>query len=212
MVIPRTLVTTSTAEAREFLESSEDRTFVRKLLVPSAAHCPPTRLVTEEDTERLDAVRFSPVILQEYISGVDVRVTVVGDELFAAEIDARRTQSPYDFRSVFDQCRVAATGLESDDRRRILHLMRRLGLVYGALDFRRGDDGRLNFLEINPAGQWLFVEQRTGQPIAAALARELCRGARSVSGCGRKPNSRNGCDTATSGNIWVRRGGTQSPN
>jgi predicted ATP-grasp superfamily ATP-dependent carboligase len=47
-------------------------------------------------------------------------------------------------------------------------------LVYGAIDFRRDErDGRFRFLEINPAGQWLFVEQQTGQPIAAAIADEL---------------------------------------
>jgi hypothetical protein len=29
------------------------------------------------------------------------------------------------------------------------------------------------FLEINPAGQWLFVEQRTGQPMTEAFVRLL---------------------------------------
>ena len=48
--------------------------------------------------------------------------------------------------------------------------MRRLGLVYGAIDLRLTGDGRYVFLEINPAGQFLYVEEQTGQPIAAALA------------------------------------------
>lgn len=34
-------------------------------------------------------------------------------------------------------------------------------------------DGTYVFLEINPAGQWLFVEEATGQPIAWGLARLL---------------------------------------
>lgn len=51
--------------------------------------------------------------------------------------------------------------------------MDRLGPVYGAIDMRLGPDGRYVFFEVNPAGQWLFVEERTGQPITATLARLL---------------------------------------
>jgi glutathione synthase/RimK-type ligase-like ATP-grasp enzyme len=52
----------------------------------------------------------------------------------------------------------------------LLSFVRRLGLMYGAIDMRRTPDGDHVFLEVNPAGQWLFVEQRTGQPIAARIA------------------------------------------
>ncbi len=51
--------------------------------------------------------------------------------------------------------------------------MQSLGLVYGAVDLRRAPDGREVFLEINPAGEWLFVEERTRQPITKALAEVL---------------------------------------
>jgi glutathione synthase/RimK-type ligase-like ATP-grasp enzyme len=51
--------------------------------------------------------------------------------------------------------------------------MQRLGLVYGAIDMRRTPEDEYVFLEINPAGQFLFVEQVSRQPIAAALARLL---------------------------------------
>ena len=60
--------------------------------------------------------------------------------------------------------------------------MQRLGLRYGAADFRVAPDGDLVFLEVNPAGQWLFVEYATGQPIAAALADLLVRLDRERSG------------------------------
>jgi hypothetical protein len=49
-------------------------------------------------------------------------------------------------------------------------LMQRLGLVYGAIDLRLTPEGRDVFFEINPAGQFLYIEYATGQPIAAALA------------------------------------------
>ncbi len=48
-----------------------------------------------------------------------------------------------------------------------------LNLVYGAIDMRLTPDGEYVFLEVNPAGQWLFIEERTGQPITATLANHL---------------------------------------
>ena len=55
----------------------------------------------------------------------------------------------------------------------LLRLLKSVGLRYGAIDMRRTPDGRHVFLEVNPAGQWLFVEEVTGQPITAAMARLL---------------------------------------
>jgi glutathione synthase/RimK-type ligase-like ATP-grasp enzyme len=55
----------------------------------------------------------------------------------------------------------------------VLDLQRRLGLSYGAIDMRRTPQGDYFFLEVNPAGQWLFVEVRTGQPISQAVADRL---------------------------------------
>jgi hypothetical protein len=52
-----------------------------------------------------------------------------------------------------------------------------LGLVYGAFDFVIGPDGTWIFLEVNPGGQFRFVEYRAGVPLTAALADLLARGA-----------------------------------
>jgi glutathione synthase/RimK-type ligase-like ATP-grasp enzyme len=48
-----------------------------------------------------------------------------------------------------------------------------MGLVYGAIDLRLTPDGEYVFLEINPAGQFLYIEGATGLPIAAEMARTL---------------------------------------
>jgi glutathione synthase/RimK-type ligase-like ATP-grasp enzyme len=129
-----------------------------------------TRLVQAEDLARLDLVRLAPVIFQEYIRGVDLRVTVIGGQLFAAEIDARATTYPVDMRMVVGEGVVRPVQLPAELERRLLALQKRLGLVYGAIDLRRSDDGEYHFFEVNPAGQWLFIEQRTGLPITQAHA------------------------------------------
>ena len=58
-------------------------------------------------------------------------------------------------------------------RQRLFGLMRTMCLTYGAVDLRLTPEGDYVFLEINPAGQFLYIELATGQPIAAELARQL---------------------------------------
>jgi glutathione synthase/RimK-type ligase-like ATP-grasp enzyme len=55
----------------------------------------------------------------------------------------------------------------------LLRLMDELGLVFGAIDLKLADNGEPVFLEINPQGQFLYVEIRTGLPISDALAEYL---------------------------------------
>lgn len=51
--------------------------------------------------------------------------------------------------------------------------MNNLGLRFGALDFLVRPSGEWVFLEINPNGQWAWIEDKTGLPIAAAIADAL---------------------------------------
>lgn len=171
--VPPTCITSDPGEAREFVASCGAAGAIHKPLAATPGHGRPTRRVRPGDLARMDAVQYAPVIFQEHVPGVDVRVTAVGDALFPAEIDARETGSPDDFRLAYAACRVAACELPDRLAEALLRLMRALDLSYGAIDLRRRDDGRWAFLEVNPGGQWYFVEQRTGQPITEALATHL---------------------------------------
>jgi glutathione synthase/RimK-type ligase-like ATP-grasp enzyme len=173
--VPRTLVTNRPEDARQFVDEIGLGRVVFKAFIASLDAWRETRLVTEEDMGRLELVRLAPVIFQEYVDGVDLRITIVGDQLFPCAIDARRTSYPFDMRMVVGEADVAPTVLPAGVRRGLLRLMRRLGIRYGAVDMRRTDAGDHYFLEVNPAGQWHFVEQRTGLPISEALATELAR-------------------------------------
>jgi glutathione synthase/RimK-type ligase-like ATP-grasp enzyme len=176
--LPRTLVTSEPALAREFLRRCGRSGAVHKAVHATRADWRRTAPVTPRDRAGLDIIRHAPVILQRRVPGIDVRVTVVGDEVFAADIDARRSQSPHDYRGFERECRFAPTRLPAPVERALRRLMKDLGLLYGAADFRRTSAGEWYFLEVNPSGQWGFVEERTGQPITAALAALLARGAR----------------------------------
>ena len=168
--LPRTLVTTKPETARKFIDELGMSKTVFKAFLATYDAWRETRLIESRDLEHLDSVRYAPVIFQEYVEGVDLRITVVGDKVFAAEIDARKTSYPVDMRMVVGEAIVQPTKLPREVLKAVLKLQRRLGLRYGAIDMRRTPEGEYVFFEVNPAGQWLFVEQRTGLPISQAVA------------------------------------------
>lgn len=172
--IPETLVTNDPDEARRFLAGRPPGTTICKAFSATEALWRETRLVTDAERAVIDNVAFAPVIFQAYVEGgADVRATVVGDEIFAAAIHAADSSYPVDFRMDMGSARVEPHDLPADVRDGLLALTARLGLAYAAIDLRRTAAGAYVFLEVNPAGQWLFIEQRTGQPISSALARLL---------------------------------------
>jgi glutathione synthase/RimK-type ligase-like ATP-grasp enzyme len=175
LTLPPTLVTTDANAARAFIDSIGRPNVVFKPFLATINEWRETRLVEQEDVDRLDLVRLAPVIFQRYISGADLRITMIGDEIFAAEIDARGTSYEVDMRMVVGEAAVKAVTLPTPLQNKLRRLQRRLGLEYGAIDMRRTDEGEYVFFEVNPAGQWLFVEQRTGLPIAKAMADHLMK-------------------------------------
>lgn len=180
LTIPETLVTNDVREAEQFIVQFPEESVIYKAFSATPQHWRETRLLREDGLSQLDNVRFAPVIFQEYIDAVyDVRITVVGDEIFAAAIHSQDTSYKVDFRMDMDRARIEAVELPAELREKLLRLMRHLGLEYGAIDMRKRPDGQWVFLEINPAGQYLFIEQKTNQPISKALAKHLAEGEKS---------------------------------
>jgi glutathione synthase/RimK-type ligase-like ATP-grasp enzyme len=171
--IPQTVMTSDPEEARDFWRACGGDVIYKQFLALPGAWSE-TRRLGEAETKLADgAIRLAPVIFQRHVAAVaDLRVTVVGDDIFAAAVDLRELGYDVDVRMNIEAQHVAHE-LPDDVSDRLRALMRRLGLVYGAIDLRLTADGRYVFLEINPAGQFLYVEQQTGQPITAALAARL---------------------------------------
>ncbi len=133
-----------------------------------------TRVLKEEEIPLLDHVRHAPVIFQGYVDAVyDLRITVVGDQIFAAAIFSQETDYKIDCRIDIGKARIEGVDLPPEVEERLRMLMRRIGLVYGAVDMRLKPDGTYVFLEINPAGQFRYIEAACGLPITAAMAAAL---------------------------------------
>lgn len=139
-----------------------------------------TEPVTRRDLVHIDGVRYCPIIAQSYVDkSVELRVTVVGERVLAAAIASQRANhTRHDWRRYDEHhTRMYEWTLPDDVADRCVTLTRRLGLCYGAIDLVLTTDERYAFLEINPSGQYLWVEEATGLPITAAVADLLLTGA-----------------------------------
>ena len=174
--IPQTLMTSDPEEVRSFWHKCNGDVVYKQFVALPGAWSETRRLGEAEMNGSDDAIRLAPVIFQEHVEAIaDLRITIIGDEIFAAAVDIQGLAYNIDVRLNLDAKHIVHN-LPSDVAERLHTLVRRLGLVYGAVDMRLTQDGRYIFLEINPAGQFLYVEQQTGQPITAALASHLAAG------------------------------------
>ena len=101
----------------------------------------------------------------------DVRVTVIGDEALAARIDSQADpEARVDWRRADPGKLVhGVEELSADVASRCVELVASYGLNFGAIDLAATDDGYV-FFEINPNGQWAWLEQTTNLPLRARLA------------------------------------------
>jgi glutathione synthase/RimK-type ligase-like ATP-grasp enzyme len=141
----------------------------------------PDRMVftstVEEAAIRADpaAVAVAPGIFQARVAKRhEIRATVVGSRVFAVRVESQAGErTRLDWRR--DQYGVAyhAERLDPELEATLLAMNERLGLAFGAYDLIVTPDGEPVFLEVNPMGQWLWLERATGVPITDAVAAHL---------------------------------------
>ena len=173
LCVAPTLITNDPDQARAFV--AEVGTAVYKPLAGG--------VITEEGVHKLtyanlvaaqdidDSVRGTAHLFQAWVpKDHEVRLTVVDGEMFAVRIDGESENAHRDWRSDYPSLRYSITTVPVDVSAAVRQLLGRLRLRFGALDFVVGPDGSWTFLEINPNGQWAWLQDATGVPIAAALA------------------------------------------
>ncbi len=116
---------------------------------------------------------MSPAIYQELVpKRFDIRVTIVGKKIFAARIDSQSDpQAAVDWRHTANpQLPHQQVTLPADIEGRLLRLMDRLELNFAAIDLIETPDGEHVFLEVNPNGQWLWLDDMLKLGISQAVA------------------------------------------
>jgi hypothetical protein len=131
----------------------------------------------------LASVALAPTILQPYVEkAFELRCVVIGAKIFAAKMDTQADE----------KSRIDSRGGEPDHEifelpaavEASLHrVMDAFGLNFASLDMIVTPDGEFVFLELNPNGQWLWLEYELGLPLVATMADLLMSG---PAGAGRR--------------------------
>jgi len=175
--IPRTVFTNDPEELGRFYEDCAGQVVYKSMtqgvLGKSRQQSVYTSRLKAEHIGQADLLRNSPGLFQQEVpKSCDLRITVIGERVFAVEI-----HSQGDPASVVDWRRGEVPQMEhlphqlpAAIERLCLALNERLGLHYSAIDMVLTPGGDYIFLEINPTGQFGWVQGVTGLPLIESLA------------------------------------------
>jgi ATP-grasp ribosomal peptide maturase len=176
--VPRTLVTNDPEAAREFVNQCRDGAIYKTLSTPIVrneagrrAAVMTTHITTQDVEARAAEIRLTACQFQERLDKrFEYRVTVVGETVFATRIDSQRSSvTELDFRKRFEDLPCEPAELPPLIADACRSLVAHYGLQYGNIDLVETPDGELVFLEINPNGQWAWVDPDTTEAIRRAI-------------------------------------------
>ncbi len=177
---PRTLTTNNPEAVKQFAQECSQNMITKMLSSfaiydgKGAENVVFTNPVTIEDLENLEGLKFCPMTFQENIpKALELRTIIVGKSVFTAAVNSQsRDKSRYDWRRQGIPLLNAWEhyDLPKNIEENLLKLMKEFGLNYGALDLILTPDDRHIFLEVNPVGEFFWLEDCPGLPISQAIA------------------------------------------
>ena len=177
--IPRTLTTNDPATVRAFANGCESG-MVTKMLSSFAIYEQGKELVVftnrvkPEDLADLSGLSICPATFQELVpKSLEIRATVVGQRVMSAAVDSQVSErAAHDWRrdgvNMLQDWQPYQLPLVVEEK--ILRLMDYFSLNYGAIDIILTPDGKYIFIELNPCGEFFWLEHTPGLPISEAIA------------------------------------------
>lgn len=183
--IPETLITNSEQEARAFYEK-HSKSIIYKPLYHSRINREDslgliyTNRVEAEQEKKFANVHFAPSLFQPYIQKkLEIRAIVVGEQVFSVELHSQDVpDAKYDWRRAdASEIKHLPHCLPDAVNEKCISLVKSLGLVFGAIDLILTPNNKYIFLELNPNGQWAWIQQMCPEiQIKEALIRMLVKG------------------------------------
>lgn len=167
---PRTVVAADPDEVRRsiggdaVLKPLATGAFVDKDGQPQVVH------TTELTEDLLASADFgaAPFIAQERIEvRQHLRVVTARSEVRTAALDAE--DRPLDWRMAEEAHSAWRQHDAPEVETQALRLVRALGVGYSSQDWLVPEDGPALFIDLNPAGQWMFLPEGVAQPITESI-------------------------------------------
>lgn len=172
MKIPDTLITNNFKSFNAFLQQKKD-IFAKAVDHHSVEACPEVltaiygHVIKSDENVFSEDIEISPVIYQTNLNkGIEVRVTVIGHKMFASQYFKTNNEDWH--RNDIHQLKMNVATLPENIKDKILQLMRLLKLQMAGIDFLVIGD-KWCFLEINPSGDWRWIEVKTNQCISQSV-------------------------------------------
>lgn len=181
IVIPDTLVTNNPDDAIVFYKKHNGNIcfkLQKGIIVdsPEGYLTVYTNKVSLESLENVELVRSHPCFFQEYIDKkFEVRIVSTDKEAIGIAIYSQESEiSKVDFRRYdFEKVPYKYIELPSNVSEFCLEMLRNYDLHFGVFDFIYSDKGNYVFLELNPNGQWLWLEEQSGCNLTKLVAENL---------------------------------------
>lgn len=180
--IPATLITNSQVNIKKFIGYHSDERMVMKAVKHGfisnndGTWLAGTQAFVLEDLMQKGTASDIPTqIQQRIIKKCDIRVVVVDNDVFPTRIFSNDNSDTWiDWRIEELSCqqlRHESFTLSPKLESLCIELPRRMGLRYSSMDLIEDQKGEFWFLELNPNGQWAWIEQLTGSNIRDAIIR-----------------------------------------
>lgn len=167
LAIPRTIMTNGSRQLDDFI--SHNSPSILKTFYPVSWHDETevnmayAALLNNSDSIDISAATLTSNLVQSYIrKSFELRVFYFGGEVISVRINSQDSEkSAIDWRAQLDGTLKVEEYLDLPDEvlNGIKQFASHLNLQYGAFDFIAGQDGEFYFLECNPSGQFLFMEE-----------------------------------------------------
>jgi hypothetical protein len=120
-------------------------------------------------------IAMAPGIFQECIDkDYELRVTLVGDDFFIVRINSQLlNETSIDWRRKPGEELYESGDLTSNTKEKLLRFHKHFGLIYAAYDFIVDKKGNEIFVECNPSGQWLWLDNIFQMSISQAMVNQL---------------------------------------
>lgn len=181
--VPDTLYTNDPDELRAFLREHGGQIVYKPFKMTAwrddAKHYMTfTSLLTEEQLVDDELLSIVPGIYQALVpKAYELRVTMMGRRALTARVLSQQTRTGrLDWRKAYAELEMEPFELPAEVAEQCYALMCKLELVFGCFDFIVRPDGQYVFLEVNQAGQFLFVENYAGLPLLDAFTELLRQG------------------------------------
>jgi glutathione synthase/RimK-type ligase-like ATP-grasp enzyme len=175
---PNTLVTNSKEDLKTFYFNNSKNVIIKPLSQSRINNINETEYIftnvlEEKHIEELDKFDLTPCIFQEKIEkSIELRVTVVGENVFTAGVNSQILEATKtDWRK--EKLEFYPEEIPNEIKEKCISLVKILNLRFGAIDLIKDKEGNYIFLEINPNGQWAWIENETGLEISDSIINEL---------------------------------------